>query len=45
MQETLNNGLSRSNRASTRRTSRKTQRYLIRGLAWFIAMIIREVLA
>lgn len=29
----------------TRRVSRRTQRALLRGLAWFIAMIIREALA
>lgn len=45
MQATLNNGLSRTQRAATRRTSRRTQRYLIRGLAWFIAMVIREVIS
>ncbi|GIO93550.1 hypothetical protein J31TS3_47770 [Paenibacillus lactis] len=42
---TVNNRLSRSYRTTTRRISRRTQRNLIRGLAWFIAMVIREVLA
>lgn len=42
MQSSANNALSRS---THRRISRKTQRGIIKGLAWFIGLVLREVLS